>query len=176
MRVSVLAFLLGSAALAASECCDRPVFDKDSRLWTCVDGAVKAGVLNCCAYGSCNIFCCNCDDGCRQRRLTQRMRSDFAPWQDGPFGQDTVCGLSQSESQCEMDQFEALDTNRDGKITLAEAWAGIDVLRPQLTLVDIDKETLAKELATLFKAYDTDHDGELTFTEAVTPQALDSQN
>lgn len=104
------------------------------------------------------------------------MRRDFAPWQDGPFGEDAACGLSQTESQCEMDKFEALDTNRDGKITLAEAMAGLDVLRPHLTLVDIDKEALAKELATLFKAYDTDHDGELTFTEAATPQVPNLQD
>lgn len=37
-------------------CCSASYFDM------CADGT--AGTP-CCAYGGCNIFCCNCDGGCR---------------------------------------------------------------------------------------------------------------
>ena len=63
MLSSKIIFLsvLGVLAIVAStdaECCGCS-FNK-----RCMDGT-SCGFTSCCAYGSCNIFCCNCDGGCR---------------------------------------------------------------------------------------------------------------
>ncbi|KAH8688667.1 hypothetical protein GQ44DRAFT_291763 [Phaeosphaeriaceae sp. PMI808] len=51
--------------LATAECCRGPVIGG-----SCGDGTTPTP---CCAHGGCNIFCCNCDGGCRGRSVKQNL-------------------------------------------------------------------------------------------------------
>ncbi|KAI1615906.1 hypothetical protein EDD36DRAFT_428092 [Exophiala viscosa] len=162
MLGTTLAFIFCSAALVASECC--PLGQRDGAY--CLDGS-DPGAFQCCGAGACNIFCCNCDNGCRQpKHVAARGLKGWSAW----TGEPPTCGLAQNENQCLLDKFEAVDTNHDGKITIAELLAGIDILRPLLAEYDLDAATTKKDAITLFNAYDVDKDGHLTFVEASTPQ------
>ncbi|KAJ9636480.1 uncharacterized protein PV06_01535 [Exophiala oligosperma] len=167
MRISILAFVLTSVGLVASECCDQ---EKPDNVGQCLDGTY-ADYLGCCAYGPCNIFCCNCDGGCRQAP-SRRSARDLAPWIGVAQRADSTCGLFQTENQCALDKFEALDTNQDSILTLGEVIDGVNVLRPLLGLNGIDNATLSKDVTALFNLFDTNHDGNLTLAEALTPQNM----
>ncbi len=54
-----LLVLLCLFQLGKSECCDRA---------PCSDGTNGGGF--CCGVGDCNIFCCNCDNGCRKAKCS----------------------------------------------------------------------------------------------------------
>jgi hypothetical protein len=58
----------------------------------------------CCGVGSCNVFCCNCDGGCRKKK-SGRSR----------YGQAGVFG--------EMAAYRTMDTNGDGGVDQEEAFA-----------------------------------------------------
>ena len=45
-----------TTASPANECCYPDMSGQ------CLDGSEATP---CCGFGACNIFCCNCDDGCR---------------------------------------------------------------------------------------------------------------
>jgi len=172
MRSLVLLSFLGIATSVAAECCKKP-FAYDY----CDDGTLTS-TFGCCGIGPCNIFCCNCDDGCRVAKTKRNTARDVASWGDwaqtaSSQSGDSTCGLFESENQCALDKFEALDTNHDGFLTLAECLVGVDVLRPALNLSSIDEATIKQDVTILFNAYDTDKNGDLTFAEALTPQAVD---
>lgn len=151
--------------MVAAECCDNTHQTDDGA--RCVDDTY-AGAFGCCAYGACNIFCCNCDGGCRRpKRLMARTIIGNAQ------AEDPTCGLFQTENQCGLDKFEALDTNHDSVITLDEVLAGVNIIRPFLAELDpTPNPDITAELTALFNLYDTNHDGNLTFVEAMTPQSM----
>ena len=162
----ILLSLLGTAATVAAECCSSPA--------TCLDGT-KSDIWSCCAYGSCNIFCCNCDGGCR-RAPSKRSWTDWAGHGHGdlPGASDTnpVCGLTRTDNQCVVDKINELDTNLDGKVSLAEILANPDIVRPGLSTSGFSTAELHDMLTKLFTIYDTSEDGYLVFDEANTRQAV----
>lgn len=162
----ILLSLLGTAATVAAECCSSPA--------TCLDGT-KSDIWSCCAYGSCNIFCCNCDGGCR-RAPSKRSWTDWAGHGHGdlPGASDTnpVCGLTRTDNQCVVDKINELDTNLDGKVSLAEILANPDIVRPGLSTSGFSTAELDVMLTKLFTIYDTSEDGYLVFDEANTRQAV----
>ncbi|KAK4942345.1 hypothetical protein LTR10_017952 [Elasticomyces elasticus] len=86
--------------------------------------------------------------------------------------EDPTCGLFESENHCALDKFEAIDTNHDGIVTLAEILAGLEVLRPYLASSGMDEASITNNVTTLFNTYDTDKNGNLTFAEALAPQTV----
>jgi hypothetical protein len=64
----------------------------------CADGIFPPYL--CCGKGDCNVFCCNCDGGCR---------SDY-----------TLYGLS---GVAEVAAYRTMDTNGDGRVDQEEAFA-----------------------------------------------------
>ena len=59
LNFGLLLILIGSAN---SECCDR--CDNTAH---CPNGdACGVPQIQCCSYGACNIFCCNCGGSCRK--------------------------------------------------------------------------------------------------------------
>lgn len=161
----ILLSLLGTAATVAAECCSSPA--------VCADGTVS-DIWSCCAYGSCNIFCCNCDGGCRVAS-SKRSWTDWVHHNHGHFPgvseASSGCGLTVTDSQCVEDKITELDTDFDGKVSLAEILANPDIVRPGLSTAGIDPAVLNATLTKLFNIYDTSEDGYLVFDEANTRQA-----
>ena len=79
---------LAFVGAASAVCCP------SNRIGMCADGTVGTP---CCGVGKCNIFCCNCDSGCRQPRAYKR-----------------------SKNLIPVDLFGAIDTNNDNNINLEE--------------------------------------------------------
>ena len=63
---------------------------------TCNDGSTAGA---CCGNGACNIFCCNCDRGCRGDSRRKRAVNDVE----------------------DLDHFANYDLNQDGVIDFSEA-------------------------------------------------------
>ena len=82
----------------------------------CADGTIGTP---CCGYGPCNIFCCNCDGGCRQPRL----RSSSKSFTKEAFGY-YLEGKGVASPQVVDHLFAELDTNKDGKIDSKEIETG----------------------------------------------------
>lgn len=162
--------ILGTAITVSAECCSSPA--------VCADGT-QSGIWSCCAYGSCNIFCCNCDGGCR-KAPTKRSWSDWANGDHGLHGvaehDSVVCGLTYTDDQCVIAKLDALDGNLDGKVSLAEVLANPDVVRPGITMMDMDAADIQAKLTELFNIYDANGDGYLDFDEANTPQIVNLVN
>ncbi len=58
-----LMVLLSVSVPVDADCCRTHKLDQNDNT-ICADGSDGTP---CCGVGSCNIFCCNCDDGCRQQ-------------------------------------------------------------------------------------------------------------
>ena len=80
-----------------AKCCHgRGSWDAGMLFTKCNDGSI-AGV--CCGNGACNIFCCNCDRGCRGDSRRKRDVDDVY----------------------DLERFANYDVNRDGVIDFSEA-------------------------------------------------------
>ena len=78
LAVAILVFDTESRVNA--ECCNSEYSHGGNY---CGDGS-RPRIKGCCAYGRCNIFCCNCEGGCRRRR---NLRDVLALWGDQPGDQ-----------------------------------------------------------------------------------------
>lgn len=90
--------------------------------------------------------------------------------------QDSVCGLTHTDEQCVIAKLDALDGNLDGKVSLAEILVNPDVVRPGISIMDLDTADIHEKLTELFKIYDTNGDGFLDFNEANAPQVVHLTN
>ncbi|KIV91542.1 hypothetical protein PV10_06071 [Exophiala mesophila] len=156
--------LLGGAAMVSAECCSSPAY--------CLDGR-ESSIWDCCAYGSCNIFCCNCDGGC----ITGPAKRSWEDWANhgpghlpGLSDASSDCGLTRDDNQCVLDKIAELDTDHDGKVTLANILANPDVVRPGLSESGLSLAEIVGNLTKLFEIFDTSEDGYLVYDEANTPQ------
>lgn len=73
-------------------------------------------------------------------------------------------------------KLDALDGNLDGKVSLAEILVNPDVVRPGISIMDLDTADIHEKLTELFKIYDTNGDGFLDFNEANAPQVVHLTN
>jgi hypothetical protein len=104
---------------------------------TCADGSEGTP---CGGYRDCNIFCCNCDGGCREE--SKRKRSAiFDDGDDGKFGK--VLDISQW-----------MDKDGDGKVTEGEATIYLE----RMGLSGFDKNSS-------FAYFDKNKDGFLSVKE-----------
>jgi len=84
-----------------SACCKAHKFTSDGPRY-CQDGSRLANVGGyCCGVGPCNIFCCNCDGGCRRKSKKRSLDQ----------GDDMALTLS---------YFKFVDLNLDNRIDYAE--------------------------------------------------------
>lgn len=168
----LLLSLLGTTVKVSAECCSSPA--------VCADGTLSS-IWACCAYGSCNIFCCNCDGGCR----TAPTKRSWTDWKHGEHGlhglhggsePESVCGLTLTDDQCVIAKLDALDGNLDGKVSLAEMLANPDIVRPGISAMDLDTSDIQAKLTELFEIYDTNRDGYLDLDEASARQIVNLTN
>ncbi|KAL6240512.1 hypothetical protein RBB50_012530 [Rhinocladiella similis] len=165
MKLFSVLLVAGTATTVSAYCCSSPA--------RCADGS-ESSIWECCAYGSCNIFCCNCDGGC----ITASTKRSWTDWGHGrppfpgAFDAEEVCGLTVTDEQCVIDKLDALDGNLDGKVSLAEILANPDVVRPGVTKMDMDASDVKVKLTELFNIYDTNKDGYLDLDEASARQIV----
>ncbi|HZP65088.1 MAG TPA: EF-hand domain-containing protein [Rudaea sp.] len=149
------AFLLASGLASAQ--CTANVYN------CCADGTPGTP---CCGYGPCNIFCGNCDGGCR--RQPDPLPSGWDP-SCGHLtgGLDIGKAIKDDKGNAEQAKkipeplvgralFDKIDTNHDGTISLAEteAWA------------KASKSTMTKaEIRAGFEKADANHDGKIQPSE-----------
>jgi len=109
----------------------------------------------CCAYGDCNVFCCNCDGGCRKHQCdTKKSGLAVSQW-------------PMSVAETSLGNFSAVDRNGDGDISLAE-WTTF----AEETIVTSDPERLHHIVQYYFRFANLGSDGEyhLGQSEAETPK------
>ncbi|KAB2573525.1 hypothetical protein DBV05_g7804 [Lasiodiplodia theobromae] len=103
---SALLPLVRADCCSAGKCLQQMGWDDEGwcAKWACDDDTQGTP---CCGYGSCNIFCCNCDGGCRRAGgAPAGRRSDMSPRDPESNGSDEA--------------FAAADTDKSGNITLQE--------------------------------------------------------
>jgi hypothetical protein len=130
--------LLWSMALQGVEgkCCGKNLLEFIATRWgtgNCEDGSWGDP---CCGVGDCNIFCCNCDNGCRGDR---RKRFFSSVGTDG--------------SSNEEETFQTMDEDGDGRVTEEEA------------INFMEKMGLGRLKHTSFLTYDKNNDGFLSLEE-----------
>ncbi len=105
----------------------------------------------CCGYGPCNFLCFNCDGGCR--RGTGPGGSTTCPFIPSAAAsvEDNLRGPSTPVPDARAG-FDAIDTNRNGTLSLGETKAWAKRHRPNAT---------RKEIAAGFKAIDANGDRKL---------------
>ena len=76
---------------------------------------VKESYTSCCSYGSCNIFCCNCNDECQRENRCNTINFDNGVIDDviGIFGRKRSSTSQSNEAEI---RFAKLDRNGDGVI------------------------------------------------------------
>ena len=93
LNFGLLLILIGSAN---SECCDR--CDNTAH---CPNGdACGVPQIQCCSYGACNIFCCNCGGSCRKEYSSTSPNRTASTIINGLFL--TFLTLNNSEFQLKM--------------------------------------------------------------------------
>jgi hypothetical protein len=84
----------------------------------------------CCGYGGCNIFCCNCDGGCRHSRRRSNpdeiAANDLATFgeidlnKDGKVDADEAHKFVAPKNLTQAFEFARYDLNGDGYLSLYE--------------------------------------------------------
>ncbi|HSX62095.1 MAG TPA: EF-hand domain-containing protein [Tahibacter sp.] len=107
----------------------------------------------CCGYGPCNIFCFNCDGGCRQAPSGDRDPSCGSMTRTDAVG-DAIRGKTRPAPELKpaREAFDGIDTSNDGTISFTEtkAWAKRE-----------NKGLSRKELKAGFGKADADGDGKI---------------
>jgi hypothetical protein len=117
--------------------------------------------FGCCGVGSCNVFCCDCDHGCKT------FDSCPAGWSPATKRRDLTGSGNATDSDCVEAQFQILDSQveQDGLITFAEFVAGWYLVKPGFNQSWWHSaETYAAVAAKLIQ-YDADGDGTLSLEE-----------
>ena len=129
--VIIIMAIAGYVSVANGICCPCPLSTH------CADGT-GCGLFSCCATGPCNIFCCHCDGVCRRPSFLRSVlplaknaadNLDVAIEHFGHFDTDQDGSIDIHElKQADISvpayvrelEFERIDINRDGKITIEE--------------------------------------------------------
>ena len=104
----------------------------------CPDGTGCSPLINCCATGPCNIFCCSCDGKCRSSSILQRVlplakiEADnlnvaierFRRFDIDKNGAIEIHEMMQVDNSMPIyvqeSEFQEIDVNKDGIITIEE--------------------------------------------------------
>ncbi|KIV80186.1 hypothetical protein PV11_07705 [Exophiala sideris] len=177
-----LALLLGSLTFGSfiastlAECCPpRPCSPWTS--WCSSTQGVEA--FGCCGIGPCNIFCCNCDNGCvyfdhcpgasEKRDVTWPDWSGTPPATTSAAGtsasSNATCSPSASAQDCVLAKFDILDTNDDHKLSILEVLVGWVLVWGAGGESDMTDPADVAYLVEKFEKYDTNGDGYLTLAE-----------
>ncbi|KAK6503372.1 hypothetical protein TWF481_008392 [Arthrobotrys musiformis] len=115
MRYLLSIFIaLFSATLALADCCDS---DHEGR---CEDGTEATP---CCGYGSCNLWCCRCDGGCRTSNDPSQVlggRGRRPSWENA----QKALTPTADETATYTGLLEVIDKDNSGDVSLGEylAW------------------------------------------------------
>ena len=130
--VVVLVAIASYTSVANGKCCDSCPWSRQ-----CPDGT-HCSIVNCCATGPCNIFCCNCDGVCRRPSFLWSVLhlannpadnlnvaiERFGQFDTDQDGSVDIHELKQADisvpAYVQESEFERIDINRDGKITIEE--------------------------------------------------------
>jgi len=126
--IFILGFLLNFLAPPAEGvCCDYGCLESEPKQfyliclkWGCLDGTAATPY---CGNGPCNIFGCNCDNGCKSGKY-----KGFVWDREAPVEREAAPGLDEYKA------FMAIDTNGDGVIDMEEASAKVGPSNLQRTL------------------------------------------
>lgn len=167
--LSVFAILSLQPWLVPAVCCDRD----DGTLCTwgtrtqrvCDSQTILGHNGNyCCGVGPCNIFCCNCDYGCR---TFDRCPDEPATGghRKPPKRSDVLHDITnnnRTDADCTREKFALLDamTTADGEITMEEWLKGA----PELLSNTIGEDEFL--LIQAFQKWDRDQSGSLSLEEA----------
>ncbi|KZS90643.1 hypothetical protein SISNIDRAFT_488219 [Sistotremastrum niveocremeum HHB9708] len=143
LAASLAVTMLTSGAQA--ECCDNSQA-------LCAD---CTQTTPCCGYGKCNIFCCNCDGGCRKG------------FDDGlhPHVLD-VTGHLDDNTKC-IGFFREQDSNRDGHLSLTE-WVTHAYANTKSKANKFVRHASPDDIEKFWRKFDVDGKGYITLDEALT--------
>lgn len=137
---------------------------------------VKENTFGCCGIGSCNIFCCNCDDGCiawdncPASPSKRRRDSATSPALDAVLldKRSSYLGNCSANDDCTQSKFELLDSIRDvdGFITFREFVEGWKLVDPNFQAALWDKPSTYTDAVAYFNKFDVNGDGMLSLEEA----------
>ena len=179
--------LLGQVSYVAAECCPgpQPCRASDSskgtrQLFACSSTSIRYTHFACCGSGPCNIFCCNCDDGCIQfdscpltgSRMSVRSwpGSVWNPSNvSSPKEDDNCAVLDASGHACTRHKFDLLDSTieKNGEITFKEFIQGWALINPHFDESIWDHPDAYTDAVKHFKRFDANGDGILSFEEAL---------
>lgn len=146
--------------------------------------------FSCCGNGPCNIFCCNCDDGCivfdSCPPLASPARRSVSPGNGrrpigskfAKVGQDlhdevevnvpaTCPAHAASSYDCTRHKFDLLDSSieKNGEITIQEFIAGWALVNPHFSDSLWEDPDTYIQAVEHFKRFDTNGDNVLSFSE-----------
>ncbi|KAI1623565.1 hypothetical protein EDD37DRAFT_650661 [Exophiala viscosa] len=135
---------------------------------------------SCCGVGPCNIFCCNCDNGCiawdHCPDNSGKRDVTWPDWSGAPSGNNlaeggsasanATCSPTASTEDCVLAKFDILDIGDDGKVSILELLAGWALV----WIVSDESDTSTDPadyiyLVKKFEKFDTNGDGYLTLEE-----------
>ncbi|CAG7834734.1 unnamed protein product [Allacma fusca] len=127
--ICTLVFVSIHVAHVSGQCCRA---DRIGDIFSLVACADRSAATPCCAYGSCNFFCCNCDGGCRQENRGKRSlnQTDVSVYhtfksldENGDGGVDkreVTRFIRRSRRSAEDFSFASYDKNGDGLLSAHE--------------------------------------------------------
>jgi hypothetical protein len=162
-RVFVPVFLFAAALVftpeARADCCPNAL---GAGWTTCADGTSSGG--GCCGVGSCNIFCCNCDGGCRQSANKSQCYANCQGQRGLCWsGCDLTCGAAHDCEFCYMACGIALDQCKAG-CDQRFASVGAQTVAPSSEPPASEARASLSGLVR-FSEVDTNHDGYITKAE-----------
>jgi len=116
----------------------------------CEDGT-NSGPFRCCGVGACNMFCCDCDDGCiKAKEQGPRTRTRR------PLNTYKNVLRNVKDFRSDLKYFASIDKNGDGKIDFSEAGIHLDGLTSDM-----------------FNVTDKNGDGQISYKEFDKDLAVD---
>ncbi|KAK6516004.1 hypothetical protein TWF281_004594 [Arthrobotrys megalospora] len=134
------------ATFTAAVCCDTDGIGR------CDDGTLGTP---CCGNGECNVFCCNCDGGCR----TTRKSDVFGGHGRRPTWEHAQKSLTPADDSCAYTgAIEMMDRDGSGDLSLGEYLAWVAGTRAPQVLTNA---TLTDIWIQYFASFDANGDGKL---------------
>ncbi len=150
IATKVVVVFLAAVAAADAVCCGVPLGGQQQ----CNDGTVQWG---CCGNGACNIFCCNCDRGCREPHNAEECKKGCDGWNGNCYsacytgGTVSPFGTAQCIRKCDRE-------TRDCK-------SNCDASYPPTAKVEVAKADPAVFAYHAHNGVDTDNNGGIDLNE-----------
>lgn len=146
-------------ATTSADCCNGIDCASSVATGTWCDPTQNADDFDCCGVGACNIFCCNCDNGC----LPAACPPDWSPVSK----KRDVSPAVDDDKECIKTKFHILDAQvrKDNSISFEEFVAGWHLIKPGFNQTSWAKAQTYADAARKFMQFDTNGDGGLSLEE-----------